>query len=95
MWWRWGITSSLLKAGAKKVFVIEKGPRFLPSLNLLKEAASHERLEVHIGDCLSFNVEELVPGEARVPVGCCGLGPCAQINSISSRRMLYALSELC
>jgi len=62
-----GITRSLLKAGAKKVFVIEKDPRFLPSLNLLKEAASHDRLEVHIGDCLSFNVEELVPREAKIP----------------------------
>ena len=49
------------------MFVVEKDPRFLPSLKLLKEAAGDDRLEVHIGDCLSFNVEEMVPAEARVP----------------------------
>jgi len=68
-----GITRSLLQAGAKEVFVIEKDPRFIPSLNLLKEAAAasvggrQERLHVNIGDCLTYNVEKLIPDEARVP----------------------------
>ena len=53
-----GITRSLVKAGAKKVFVIEKDPRFLPSLHLLREAAGGpDKLDIHIGDCLTFNVE--------------------------------------
>lgn len=63
-----GITRSLVKAGAKKVFVIEKDPRFLPSLHLLREAAGGpDKLDIHIGDCLTFNVEKMVPQEAKVP----------------------------
>jgi len=69
-----GITRSLLQAGAKEVFVIEKDPRFIPSLNLLKEAAAvsvggerQERLQINIGDCLTYNVEKMIPEEARVP----------------------------
>lgn len=68
-----GITRSLLQAGAKEVYVIEKDPRFLPSLNLLKEAAARsvdgqqERLHINIGDCLTYNVEKMIPEEARVP----------------------------
>jgi len=63
-----GITRSLVKAGAKKVFVIEKDPRSLPSLNLLREAAGGpDKLDIHIGDCLTFNVEKMIPPEAKVP----------------------------
>jgi len=62
-----GITRALIKAGAKKVHVIEKDPRFLPSLNLLKDCAGPGKLEVHMGDCLSFNVENMFPEEVRVP----------------------------
>jgi len=58
-----GITRSLLKAGAKRVVVVEKDTRFLPSLNLLREAVGPDRLDLHIGDCLSFNVEKMVPRE--------------------------------
>jgi len=72
-----GITRSLLQAGAREVYVIEKDPRFVPSLNLLKEAAAvdddhgggglRERLHVNIGDCLTYNVEKMIPEEAKVP----------------------------
>ena len=42
---------------------VEKDTRFLPSLNLLREAVGPDRLDIHIGDCLSFNVEKMVPRE--------------------------------
>jgi len=63
-----GITRALLNAGAKEVFVIEKDPRFVPSLNLLKEASGdHRPLHIHIGDCLNYNIEKMIPEEAKVP----------------------------
>jgi len=63
-----GITRALLQQGAKEVFVIEKDPRFIPSLNLLKEASGeHRPLNIHIGDCLNYNVEKMIPDEARIP----------------------------
>jgi len=62
-----GITRSLLQAGAKQVFVIEKDARFVPSLNLLKEASGGDRLQINIGDCLTYNVESMIPVEAKVP----------------------------
>ena len=55
-----GITRAVLDAGAKEVHVIEKDPRFLPSLNLLQEAAGN-KLHINIGDCLQYNPEETFP----------------------------------
>lgn len=55
-----GITRAVIDAGAKEVHVIEKDPRFLPSLNLLQEAAGN-KLHINIGDCLQYNPEETFP----------------------------------
>ena len=56
-----GITRALIEAGAKEVHVIEKDPRFLPSLTLLQEAAGNNRLHIKIGDCLQYNPEDTFP----------------------------------
>ena len=53
-----GITRALVEANAKQVLVIEKDPRFIPSLQLLQEAAGGtKKLSINIGDCLHYNVE--------------------------------------
>jgi 16S rRNA A1518/A1519 N6-dimethyltransferase RsmA/KsgA/DIM1 with predicted DNA glycosylase/AP lyase activity len=53
-----GITRACLAANAKQVLVIEKDPRFIPSLKLLQEASGGpDRLRINIGDCLHYNVE--------------------------------------
>jgi len=59
-----GITRSILGQGAAQCAVIEKDLRFLPSLRLLGEA-SGERLEIHAGDVLSFNMCRLFPEVLR------------------------------
>ena len=53
-----GITRAVLDAGAKEVHVVEKDPRFLPSLKLLQEAAGENKLHICIGDCLHYNPQE-------------------------------------
>ena len=50
-----GITRSILGQGAAMCTVIEKDPRFLPSLELLNEA-SGGRLDIVLGDVLTFNM---------------------------------------
>ena len=55
-----GITRSLLGQGAARCAVIEKDWRFLPALNLLNEA-SGGRLDINIGDVMTFNMEKLFP----------------------------------
>ena len=53
-----GITKTLLEGSPKQVLVIEKDPRFIPSLQLLQEAAGGpSKLKISIGDCLHYNVE--------------------------------------
>jgi len=59
-----GITRSILGQGAAQCAVIEKDLRFLPSLRLLGEA-SGERLVIHTGDVLSFNMCRLFPEVLR------------------------------
>ena len=53
-----GITRSLLGQGASRCVVIEKDSRFLPALQLLNEA-SGGRLDIQIGDVMTFNMEKL------------------------------------
>jgi len=55
-----GITRSILGQGAAMCTVIEKDPRFLPSLELLNEA-SGGRLDIVLGDVLTFNMAEILP----------------------------------
>ena len=56
-----GITRSLLGQGARRCVVIEKDSRFLPALTLLSEA-SGGRLDIRIGDVMTFNMEKVFPG---------------------------------
>ena len=51
-----GITRAILDAKVKECHVIEKDPRFIPTLKLIKEAVGPERLHISIGDCLHYNV---------------------------------------
>lgn len=54
------LTRPILELGAKEVVVIEKDPRFLPSLELLAEATDN-RLRVVIGDVFNHTMEDLIP----------------------------------
>ncbi len=56
-----GITRAILEEGVKELHVIEKDPRFLPSLNMIKEVAGSDRLRINIGDCLTYNVQSKLP----------------------------------
>ncbi|KAK7485349.1 hypothetical protein BaRGS_00023448 [Batillaria attramentaria] len=55
-----GITRAVLNTSAHHVAVIEKDARFMPSLQLLSEAAEG-RLSVYRGDILNFNLETIIP----------------------------------
>ena len=55
-----GITRALLSAGVEKLLVIEKDARFLPTLELLQEAASGH-MQIIMGDVLSYNMENAFP----------------------------------
>ncbi|RZC05023.1 dimethyladenosine transferase 1, mitochondrial, partial [Asbolus verrucosus] len=52
------ITRSIIKKGPKKLIVVEKDPRFLPTLQLLQEACqNHTNMSIEIGDICSYNFE--------------------------------------
>ena len=51
-----GITRAILDTKIRECHVIEKDPRFLPSLNLIKNAVGPEKLHISIGDCLHYNI---------------------------------------
>jgi dimethyladenosine transferase 1, mitochondrial len=53
------LTRSLLNLGAKKVIAVEKDARFLPVLEILKEA-SNGRLEIIHADMLEINEKDLI-----------------------------------
>lgn len=55
-----GITRAILGQEAARCAVVEKDPRFLPSLHLLAEA-SGGRMDVHLGDVLAFNMTRVFP----------------------------------
>jgi len=59
-----GITRAILGQGAAKCVVIEKDPRFTPSLEMLKDA-SKGKLDIHMGDVLSFNMAKLFDDSLR------------------------------
>lgn len=59
-----GITRSILGQGARRCTVIEKDSRFLPSLELLNEA-SGSRMDIILGDVLTFNMAESLPDTLR------------------------------
>lgn len=54
-----GITRSILKRNPQSLILVEKDPRFLPTLELLQEAcASHTKVNIEVGDILQYNFEE-------------------------------------
>jgi len=59
------ITRSILLRNPKKVIVIEKDQRFIPMLELLKEAVG-DRLEYRIADIMNFNMETLFPEDLKM-----------------------------
>ena len=60
-----GITRAIIGNGAREVHVIEKDLRFIPSLDLLREA-SGGILNIHPGDVLNFNMTS----ERQKSLGC-------------------------
>jgi 16S rRNA (adenine1518-N6/adenine1519-N6)-dimethyltransferase len=60
-----GLTRSLLKAGARTLFVIEKDDRCLAALALIKEIAG-ERLEIMSGDALEIDLIKAVPAPRKI-----------------------------
>lgn len=52
------LTRAILHQGAAKVTVVEKDIRFLPTLEALRDV-SEGRLEVCVGDVLTFNMEKI------------------------------------
>lgn len=59
-----GLTRSILKHGAADVLVVEKDGRFLPSLEILKEA-SQGKLRIVQDDILGYNMETAFPEVGR------------------------------
>ena len=49
------LTRSIIEQGSAHCAVIEKDMRFLPSLNMIREA-SDNTLSIHLGDVLTFNI---------------------------------------
>lgn len=58
-----GITRAILDAKVKECHVIEKDPRFIPTLKLIREAVGPDKLHVSIGDCLHYNVSNRFEGK--------------------------------
>lgn len=54
------LTRSVLMAGARHVVAIEKDGRFLPALELLRQAAGPERMSIVHGDALLLDEGELL-----------------------------------
>lgn len=59
-----GITRSILGLGARRCIVIEKDPRFIECLSHLN-TCSGNKMDIHIGDALTFNMQELFPPGIR------------------------------
>jgi len=57
-----GITRAIFDAKVKECHVIEKDPRFIPTLNLIKNSLGDDNLQVSIGDCLHFNISKRLEG---------------------------------
>lgn len=55
-----GITRAILEKGAEHVVVIEKDPRFIPSLELLASAADN-RLLIRLGDIMTYDMKDMFP----------------------------------
>ncbi len=62
-----GLTRSLLRANARHVIAVEKDRRFLPALQLLRDAVGPERLTIHCGDMLRLDEALLLAAQPRTP----------------------------
>lgn len=62
-----GITRSIINQYPRKIVLIEKDPRFLPSLELLAEAC-RDKIDVDIitGDILKVDVSNFIPSDVKV-----------------------------
>ncbi|KAG0068574.1 Dimethyladenosine transferase 1, mitochondrial [Podila epicladia] len=60
------LTRSILDAGAKRVVVVEKDARFVPTLQQLAEASDH-RLGFIMGDALSLDHSEIFKKAVTIP----------------------------
>ncbi|KAF9379698.1 hypothetical protein CPB97_008799 [Podila verticillata] len=60
------LTRSILDAGAKRVVVVEKDTRFVPTLQQLAEASDH-RLGFILGDALTLDHSEIFKKAAAIP----------------------------
>jgi len=58
-----GITRAILDTNIKECHVIEKDPRFLPTLKLIKNSVGTDRLHISIGDCLHYNLSSRLNGK--------------------------------
>lgn len=60
------ITRSIIKMMPQRVIVVEKDPRFLPTLELLQESCKkYTDLKIEIGDILSYNLERGFEGAPK------------------------------
>lgn len=94
------ITRSIIKKNPKQVTVIEKDSRFLPSLELLKEASQHVvNLNIVLGDIKTFNfessLEEVNPSNwFEAPPKICIIGNLPfNVSTILIVKWLQAISE--
>lgn len=57
-----GITRSILRHWPQQLIVIEKDPRFIPTLELLQEACGNNtEMKIEIGDILNYDFENKFP----------------------------------
>ncbi|CAD7080496.1 unnamed protein product [Hermetia illucens] len=65
-----GITRSILRKQPRRLILVEKDRRFLPSLELLKECVEplgQTTVDIHQGDILRFPIGEVIPdGSGRI-----------------------------
>ncbi|XP_050681065.1 dimethyladenosine transferase 1, mitochondrial [Leptidea sinapis] len=62
-----GITRSIIRQYPRKVILIEKDPRFIPSLELLADACKDKiDLDIITGDILKTNIAHFIPDDAKV-----------------------------
>ncbi|XP_030759248.1 dimethyladenosine transferase 1, mitochondrial [Sitophilus oryzae] len=62
-----GITRSIIKKAPKRLIVVEKDPRFLPTLNLLQESCPKElQMQIDIADITRYNLETAFGGAPKM-----------------------------
>ncbi|CAH0729514.1 unnamed protein product, partial [Brenthis ino] len=61
-----GITRSIIQQGPRKVILVEKDPRFIPTLELIADAC-RDKLDVDIitGDILKTNIAHFIPEDVK------------------------------